>query len=449
MLPQHALSKEAPITLVPSFVDLLQPLSLAMTAPTFQSMLTLMSGWVFARRRTVTGMIVAAGAVGDKHHSSYHRFFSGGRWSSDELGLLVLTLILPLVRSKVVMLAVDDTLARKRGAKVFGVGMHHDPLLSSRKTTVTNWGHCWVTLGVVLKLPYCGDRWLCLPVLSRLYMPKKAAARDKVTYKTKPQLAVELIQLLCNHHKTRQFHAVCDSAYGGKSVLLNLPGNCGLTSRLVMDARLHEAPPERRPNARGGRPKRRGLRMPTPRRMLEGRCAHLTLDIYGRKDKSRVAECAARCYAAPERPLKVVAVAPLTGGRTQQAFYSTCWQDTAQTVLTQYACRWSLEVTYHDVKGQLGFEEPQSWTRTAVRRAAPMALLIYSLVTLWFAKEGHRHYELPEWPWYQGKTRASFADMLATLRRQCVQNEVSSTAVHGRGSRNLVNMLFHLAKLAA
>jgi hypothetical protein len=118
-----ALSKEAPVSLVPSFVDLLQPLSCVMTAPSFNSFLTLLTGW---------------------------RLFSAARWSLDELGLAVLGLLIPpLLGEGLVLLGIDDTLARKRGLKVFGVGMHHDPLLSTRKTAITNWGHCWVVLGVI------------------------------------------------------------------------------------------------------------------------------------------------------------------------------------------------------------------------------------------------------------------------------------------------------------
>ena len=100
------------MSLVPSFVDLLQPLSCVMTAPSFQSFLTLITGWVFARRCTVTGMIVAAGAAEDhKHHSAYHRLFAAARWSLDELGLAVFALILPLVPG-MVLLAMDG--AHKR-----------------------------------------------------------------------------------------------------------------------------------------------------------------------------------------------------------------------------------------------------------------------------------------------------------------------------------------------
>lgn len=446
-----ALSKEASVSLVPSFVDLLQPLSFVMTAPSFQSFLTLITGWVFARRRTVTGMILAAdAATGAKHHSAYHRLFAAARWSLDELGLAILgLLILPLVPG-VVLLGMDDTLARKRGLKVFGVGMHHDPLLSTRKTAITNWGHCWVVLGVILKLPYCGERSFCLPVLFRLYVPKQTAGKKKLAYKTKPQLAVEMLKLLCGRFENRRFHAVADSAYGGKSVLLELPDNCDLTSQLKMDARLYDAPPPaRRSGPKGGRPRKRGNRLPTPKAMLCGRCRRLTLDIYGRKDKSRVAECVARVYAAPGRPLKVVAVEPLSGGRKPQAFYSTCWQDTAQIVLTRYAGRWSIEVTNHDAKGQLGFEEPQGWTRRAVQRTAPVAMLLYTLVVLWFSKEGHRHYRPPTRPWYIGKRDASFADMLATLRCQSLRTEVLSMHLHGSGSRNVLKLLLHVAKQAA
>ena len=183
--------------------------------------------------------------------------------------------------------------------------------------------------------------------------------------------------------------------------------------------------------------------------LFAGRCRHLTLDIYGRRDTSRVAECVARCYAAPDRRLKVVAVEPLTGGRKPQAFFSTCPTDTIEQVLTRYAARWSLEVANHDAKGELGFEQPQGWSKRAVQRTAPMAMLLYSLVVLWFSRQGHRHYQPPVRPWYLGKTQPSFADMLATLRCDSARREVLSMGLHGTGSRNVVKALLHAVQQAA
>jgi hypothetical protein len=31
--------------------------------------------------------------------------------------------------------------------------MHHDPLISARKTALTRWGHSWVILSVILEFP--------------------------------------------------------------------------------------------------------------------------------------------------------------------------------------------------------------------------------------------------------------------------------------------------------
>lgn len=177
--------------LVPGFMVLLQGLSATMTAPTFTSLTTLTTGWVFAGRRTVTRMILAAGDAADKHFSSYHRVFSAARWSLDAVGLAVFDLIEPWLHGTV-MLALDDTLARKRGQKMFGTGMHHDPLLSSRGKAITNWGHSWVVLGVIVELPFRPGHYYCLPILFRLYLNKKSATKHRRAYRTRPELAVEL-----------------------------------------------------------------------------------------------------------------------------------------------------------------------------------------------------------------------------------------------------------------
>ena len=434
--------------LVSSFLDVVQQVSFVMTAPTFSSLVTVLTGWVFARRRVVTRMIEAADAVGAKHHSAFHRIFSAARWSLDDLGLAVFDLITPWIPDGPVSLALDDTLARKRGLKVFGVGMHHDPLLSTRKTAVMNWGHSWVVLGVIVSFPFRPGHYVSLPILFRLYVNKKTAAKKRLRYRTRPELAVEMLAKLCNARENRRFHVVADSAYGGQSVLAHLPENCDLTSRLDLNARLYDPPPVRKPGT-NGRPRKRGQRLLTPRQMLEQRTRRLTLDIYGRRDRSRVADQVARVYALPCRPLRVVAVEPLTGGRRIQAFYSTRHEADAEQVLTWYASRWSIEETFHDAKGHLGFEQPQGWTRHAFERTAPTAMWLYSLIVLWFAAEGHRHYRAPNRPWYRSKSCASFADMLNTLRCESVREQVLSLGLKGRGSKNIMKTLFNAVQQAA
>lgn len=122
-----------------------------------------------------------------------HRFFARAAWSLDQIGLIVLGLVLAVhdntaasERHGPVLLAIDDTLARKRGAKTFGVGMHRDACASSRHTTVVSWGHNGVVLCVLIQLPWRPGHTFELPVLFRLYLNKDAAKRARCDYRTRP-----------------------------------------------------------------------------------------------------------------------------------------------------------------------------------------------------------------------------------------------------------------------
>ena len=139
--------------LVPGFMVLLQPLALTMTAPTFDSFAVIATGWVFAGRRTITRIILSVGDSATKHFSSYHRVFSFAKWSLDEVGLALFGLI-EAFQPETILLALDDTLARKRGLKMFGTGMHHGPILSSGGKALMNWGHSWVVLGVLIEFSF-------------------------------------------------------------------------------------------------------------------------------------------------------------------------------------------------------------------------------------------------------------------------------------------------------
>ena len=78
-----------------------------------------------------------------------------------------------------------------------------------------------------------------------------------------------------------------------------------------------------------------------------------------------------------------------------------------------------------------------------------MALLLNSLIVLWFAQEGHRHYREFHRPWYTTKAHASFVDMLATLRRETIREQVSTLPLTGPGSQKIVQALENIAALAA
>ena len=121
--------------------------------------------------------------------------------------------------------------------------------------------------------------------------------------------------------------------------------------------------------------------------------------------------------AGGDRLLTIVLVRDLEGKRPDQMFYCTKLDWTARQILSTYACRWAIECTFENCKQLLGLEDPANRVPKAVQRTAPMALIIYSLVIVWFHRTGHQSVRFPVRPWYRKKQEPSFADMLTTLRR--------------------------------
>ena len=124
-------------------------------------------------------------------------------------------------------------------------------------------------------------------------------------------------------------------------------------------------------------------------------------------------------------------------GRGRQAFYSTDTQADATDVLTWYARRWSIEVAFHDSKQPRvgyysGFEEPQGWSRPSATRTAPVAMLLYSLIVVWFHQEGHLQPEQTSWYHQQ---HASFGAMLPRFSAKVYANGLLAGAFTDQARR--------------
>ena len=156
--------------IAPSLVPLVATFAQCFTAPTFQTFQHVLAGWILCLgRHTVTGVIRAAGAVGVKHHSSFHRFFRSARWVPDAIGLCLIRLVMTVLpKDEVIIVPVDDTLGRHTGKKIKAASMHHDPLLSTRTKVCYHWGHVWVVLALLIRVPVW-NKAFALPVLCRLY----------------------------------------------------------------------------------------------------------------------------------------------------------------------------------------------------------------------------------------------------------------------------------------
>ncbi len=418
-----------------------------MTSPTFENLHVIASGWVLSSsKRTVTGIIQRAGAVGTKDHSVFHRFFSRARWSLDEVSRVLLGLLLEFVPvGEVVYLAVDDTLCRKRGLHVFGTCMHHDPLISSRKFRLINWGHSWVVVGIILRFPFAPKTYWCLPFAFRLYISRKRPKSQrwkcgKRVHKTRPELAVEILEKVASWFPERSFHVFGDSAYGGESVVKNLPENFQLTSRIVLNARLYDDP---EPSKGKGRPRKKGRVLPTPQAVAKDRKKKwktAKLELYGKKRKLQFKEHSGRWKSAGFRRINITIVRDPSGVTPDQAFYTTDLTTKPHETLSGYGARWSIETAFQNAKSHFGFEDPQNRTKRAVERTAPMGMVFYSLVVLWFTQVGHKRCKFPNRPWYRWKSTPSFLDMLATIQRESLREHFSQDPALKRAARKIIRV---------
>src|SRR5512140_1019535 len=101
-----------PMELTSSFVDLLPQFSPAFTAPTYQTFVAIVAGWVLSQRhRFITEVIFSSGNVGEGHWSRFHRFFSHAALDIDTFSLSLAQLVVTILAPGATLLwAVDDTL---------------------------------------------------------------------------------------------------------------------------------------------------------------------------------------------------------------------------------------------------------------------------------------------------------------------------------------------------
>ncbi|MET8535086.1 transposase [Streptomyces sp. NPDC005065] len=147
-------------------------------------------------------------------------------------------------------MAVDDTLFKRRGKKVFGAAWQHDGAATGPRGLGR--GTCFVVLGLVVDLPFLA-RPVCLPVMARLWRPKQEVS--------KVDIAASMIRLLTACHHGRRIHVVADAAYHGKA-LRDLPAACTFTTRLPASSVLFAPAPPR--TGKRGRPALKGARLGTP-----------------------------------------------------------------------------------------------------------------------------------------------------------------------------------------
>jgi hypothetical protein len=407
------------------------------TVPSAQSLVTLVLGWILCNgRHTLSGVIRAAGPLAPKSHDAYQNFFSQATWAMDPLWkllfqVLVKTLVSEQEGRPIIWIAGDDTLSKHYGRKIWGAGLYRDAVRSSKKHTAYAWGLNWVVIAMIVKVPWCKDCFIALPIYARLN-PKtdagKSRPKGKGSKKKKSTVTImeEMIRIVAAWMPEAQFVFSGDGAYA--CLAGSMPENVYLISRIRCDASLYTAPPKRRKKKRG-RPKTKGKRLPSPQEMARRvgrRWETRRIDMYGEIVERQLYTFKAIWYhVCPDRLIKIVIVRDPEGKVEDEYFFSTDLEMSPEAIVHCYTGRWAIEVAFRETKQYLGMDEPQARKKEAVLRITPFCLWLNSVIKLWFVLETRQEQQptlLKNDPWYTHKNTISFQDMLGALRLHFWQN---------------------------
>jgi hypothetical protein len=413
-----------------------------LTARTAANLAVLSRGALLATGpRTVTGCLRAAWPWVQKHWSVYHNVLCRARLSSPALARILFGLALRLLpRGGVIELALDDTLVRRYGPRVMGVGMHHDTVRSSHGYHAVTAGHKWVVLSLVVRLPFA-QYAVALPLLSALYSTRKHARRNRHKrpyrrHRTLQELALLLVRMLVRWAPGRRFRVLADGAYATHELAAAFSAasphralrGVRLVSRFRLDAATWAEPPA---YSGRGRPRVRGHRLPTPQQVAACPAAvwhSARLRWYGGVRK-QVSICWAQGLwyksGTGGKHVRWVLVRDPKGSRRDEVFFTTDLQLHPREVVQSYVRRWSLETAFQEARAHLGLETMRNWSAQAVLRSAPLLLGLYSLVVVWFALHvpgPRQHPQLS--PWYQ-KRWITFSDMLGAAREDILKETIS------------------------
>src|SRR5882672_5517573 len=164
-------------------------------------------------KRTVTAVLRVMGLSQEGQFQKYHRVLNRARWSSVAVARVLLGLVVDtFVPAGPVVIGIDDTLERRRGAKIKAKGIYRDPVRSSRAQVVKASGLRWLCAMLRPEIPWAGRVW-ALPFLTALCPSERYHQQRGQRHKTLAEWAGQLIGLIHRWLPGREVVVVADSSY--------------------------------------------------------------------------------------------------------------------------------------------------------------------------------------------------------------------------------------------
>jgi hypothetical protein len=357
-----------------------------------------------------------------------------------------------LLRSRRVLLAIDDTPTPRYGPKVQGAGLHHNPTPGPAGEQFV-YGHLWVLLVGLAKHPTWGT--LALPLQASLYIRRKDLPKlpDKYPweFRTKLELAVAQLRWLrpwLDGHTDERWVAV-DGGYA-KQPFLRPAREEGYTvvSRLRKDAALWSVPSGvRRPGQRGPLPTYGKQRFDLAKRA-------------GHKQGWQQVECVQygqrvtktyKTFLATWRPAGgTIRVVLVQEDHTWIPFFCTDPQASVVDILEAAADRGAIEQTNKELKEVWGAGQQQVRDVYANVGAFHLNAWMHTIVEAWaWERSAAELVDRRRSPWDDPTRRPSHADKRKALQRQVLRQEIEAVLAAPPDPQRFRDLTEKLLDLAA
>ena len=259
------------LNLPEELASLLLPFAHLFSGRVWNSAQVLVVGAILAPgKRTVSAILRVMGLGQQQQFQNYHRVLSRAQWSSLALSRVLLHLLLAFFQPVgPLVFGLDDTLERRKGAKIKAKGIYRDPLRSSRSHFVKASGLRWLSLMLLAEIPWAERVW-ALPVLTALTPSERYNHSRNRRHKTLTDWSRQVVVQWRRWLPLREIVVTGDSSFAALeflAALRQLPRPVHVITRLRLDAALYEPAPPRQPGQMG-RPRRKGPRLPTLKQLL-------------------------------------------------------------------------------------------------------------------------------------------------------------------------------------
>ncbi|MBI4338784.1 MAG: transposase [Chloroflexi bacterium] len=440
------------LTLPAVFIPLLLPFQPLFHPKTWAKAQCLLQGAILTPgKRTVTAALRVLGLAGDRDFAKYHHVISTSsmrrlnraHWSPRQVSQTLLRLLLDHLDSGSgpLVFGLDETLERRWGKRIRARGIYRDAVRSSHthistssmRRLVKASGLRWVSLMWLAPIPWANRVW-ALPILTALAPSERFYRAQGRQAKKLTDWARQMILQLRRWLPQRALVVVGDASYAALELLhfcqaLRQPVT--VVTRLRLDAALYAPAAPRQPGQRG-RPRGKGVRLPTFR---QAQCTALQARLQdsatpwqavvvpwydGQQRALEIASDTALWYHSGLAvvPLRWVLIRDPLGELRPQALLCTDQETAPAQIVAWFVQRWQGEVTFQEGRAHLGLETQRQWSDQAIARATPALLGLFSWVTL----AAQLLQETAPFPshsaaWY-AKPLPTFSDALGLVRQR-------------------------------